>query len=77
LVDAEKGLCTKKPIEVFAKQINEPFTVNVSWSKNSLVGKKGDWLVQFRKDDYGIVDGEIFKETYDVLGWNVVNAPIR
>jgi hypothetical protein len=77
LVDAEKGMWAKKPIEVLGKQIDEPFTVNVSWSNDPLAGKKGDWLVQFGKDDYGIVDKKIFEETYDVVRRNVVNAPVR
>ncbi len=66
-VDAEKGLYSKKSLPVLALKIDEPFTVNVSWSKDPLVGKPGDWLLQYGKGDFGIVDAEIFKETYKAL----------
>jgi hypothetical protein len=68
VVDAAKGLYAKKNIEVLAVQMNQGFTVNVSWSEKPLVGKAGDWLVQYGKGDFGIVDRQIFKETYDVVG---------
>jgi hypothetical protein len=59
-----EGQCAKKKIEVLAVQMDEPFTVNVSWSQDPLVGKPQDWLVQYGKGDFGIVSKEIFAETY-------------
>ncbi len=67
-VDEANGLYAKKSIRVLALQMDEGFTVNVSWSKEPLVGKPGDWLVQYGKGDFGIVDKQIFEETYDILG---------
>lgn len=58
------GECAKKKIEVLALQMDEAFTVKPSWSNDPLVGKPGDWFVQYGKGDYGVVDCEIFEETY-------------
>ena len=66
-VDASKGLYAKKNMEVLALQMDRAFTVNVSWSEKPLVGKPGDWLVQYGKGDFGIVDRKIFAETYNIL----------
>lgn len=59
-----EGQCSKKKIEVLALQMDAPFTVNVSWNKDPLAGKSGDWLVQYGKGDHGIVSQGIFAETY-------------
>lgn len=58
------GKCAKKRIEVLALRMDGPFTVKVSWSAEPLVGKPGDYLVQYGKGDFGIVDAKIFDETY-------------
>ena len=70
-VDKSAGLYSKKNVEVLARQMNEAFTVNVSWSNAPLAGKPGDWLVQYGKGDFGIVDRQIFKETYKILNLEV------
>ena len=67
-VDKEKGLYAKKPMQSLAKQMPMQFSVNVSWSKDPLIGKPGDWLLQYSKGDFGIVDKDIFDETYLILG---------
>lgn len=61
------GQCAKKKIEVLARQMEEPFTVNVSWSKDALTGKKDDWLVQYGPGDLGVVSQQIFKDTYEII----------
>jgi hypothetical protein len=58
------GIAAKKDIPVFAKIMNEPFQVKVSWSNDLLQGKIDDVLVQYGVGDYGVVDKEIFKKTY-------------
>ena len=70
VVDKDKGLYAKKSIDVYARKMGDPFTVNISWSNKPLVGKPGDWLVQYRADDFGIVDGGIFNKTYDIIRQN-------
>ena len=59
------GLAAKKNIPVHAQQMSKPFNVKVSWSDDLLKGKAGDFLVQYGPGDYGVVEKEIFKQTYD------------
>ena len=61
----EPGKAAKKHIPVFAKKMEEPFEVKVSWSSDLLRGKPGDFLVQYGPGDYGVVGAEIFGETYE------------
>jgi len=61
------GLYVKKPLIVYALQITEPFYVTVSWAKDKIQGKPGDWLVQYFENDYGIVDQTIFAKSYDII----------
>jgi len=65
--NGEDGLYCKKPIQVFALQMNEPFYVNVSWLDDRIEGKAGDWLVQYGADDYGIIGQSIFEKTYKII----------
>ena len=67
-VDAENSLYAKKPMHSLAKQMSVQFSVNVSWSNDPILGKPGDWLLQYGKGDFGIVDKDIFDETYLILG---------
>jgi|GEM_PF-1357297 len=63
---AGEGMYAKKALPVPAVQMEVEFTVNVPWSDEPLVGEPGDWLVQYGKDDHGIVGKDIFAETYKV-----------
>ncbi len=58
---------SKKSIPVLAKQMQKNFFVKPPWSKNRLVGKPNDWLVQNKEkgpDDAWLVKEKIFNETY-------------
>ena len=68
IVDTEKKLYVKKSILVLGKKMAESFSVKLSWNNVSLVGKPGDWLVQYEHGSFGVVDKEIFEETYEVKG---------
>jgi len=63
----ENGNYSKKPITVYALQMDEPFYVDVSWGSGRLEGKPGDWLLQYASDDYGIVSKSIFEKTYEII----------
>jgi len=49
---------------VFSKQIPIPFRIMIRGGEAILEGKAGDWLVQYAVDDAGIVDNEIFIQSY-------------
>jgi len=63
-----QGEAAKKKIMVFAKQMEEPYQVKVSWSSDLLTGDPGDYLVQYGPGDYGVVGKEIFNKTYKTQG---------
>ncbi len=63
----EDGQYAKKPITVYALQLNEPFYVDVSWGSGRLEGQPCDWLLQYGPDDYGIVSKSIFEKTYEII----------
>jgi len=59
------GKYVKKPIPVYALPMQEPFYVIMSWGHNRLEGEAGDWLLEYGKNDYGIVSQSIFEKTYE------------
>jgi hypothetical protein len=68
------GIAAKKDIDVWAKKMDGPFQVKVSWSEALLKGGCDpdpdvgcDYLVQYGPGDYGVVGAEIFRKTYK---WN-------
>ena len=65
-IDEKNGSCSKKFLIVEAEQMNEPFLVNVVWSKEPIYGNSGDYRITYGPGDYGVVSKEIFDETYVV-----------
>jgi RHS repeat-associated protein len=65
--DENTGLASKKPMEVQVEEMQEPFSVKVSWSGDVLEGNAGDFKVTYGPGDYGIVARNIFFQTYDIL----------
>ncbi|ANN77163.1 PGDYG domain-containing protein [Bordetella flabilis] len=66
--DVQTGLASKKPMEVDVEEMQEPFSVSVSWSGEMLDGNAGDFRVTYGPGDYGIVARNIFYQTYDIVG---------
>lgn len=64
-VAGQAGNYKKRPLLVRATQLVAPLTVAIN--RGLLQGKIGDWLVEYEHDDYGIVQKEIFEQTYDIL----------
>ena len=58
-------LFVKKPIPIFAKQIDETFWVETLEGNHQ--GKEGDYLVQGIKGELYVCDKEIFEESYELL----------
>jgi hypothetical protein len=63
----QDGWYFKKPIRVLAWQLTEPMQVTVGWKDSPLNGKIGDWLLQYADNDYGIVSGDIFLKSYQIM----------
>ncbi|OJS99977.1 PGDYG domain-containing protein [Marinobacter nauticus] len=61
------GNYLKKPLAVWALQLEEPCSVKVGWNADPLQGGVGDWLVQYGKSDFGIVNADVFTVTYEIL----------
>jgi len=67
----ENGEYVKKPSPVYALQMQEPFYVIMSCGDNHIEGEAGDWLLEYGKNDYGIVSQSIFEKTYEVVENNL------
>ena len=58
---------TKKPRFVRARRMPEQFVVRVGVAGERLRGGPGDWLVQYREGEYGVVSAGPFAETYSIV----------
>lgn len=47
--------------------MQEPFSVRLSWSDSTIYGKPGDYLITYAPNDFGIVDKDVFDETYIIV----------
>jgi hypothetical protein len=59
----EAGAYVKLPLVALAKRLEQPLTVPMP-SGGQLMGKIGDWLLQYAPGDYGVVADEIFRASY-------------
>lgn len=59
------GLFHKVADPVPVHRMDEPFAVSAPWGE--LVGRPGDYLVQYGPNDFGIVSAESFTDTYDLV----------
>jgi hypothetical protein len=55
----------KKPIPVYAVQIDEPFEVETL--EGTMRAKKGDYLIQGVRGELYPCDKEIFEQTYELV----------
>ena len=67
------GRWRKRPIAVLAWRLDAPRRVAVGHAADPLLGRPGDWLVQYGRDDTGMLDQgvvapEVFEATYEILG---------
>ena len=46
-------------------EMHNKFKVKVSWGESVLKGEKGDYLIEYNKNDFGIVQKNIFEKTYE------------
>ncbi|MGH9047599.1 MAG: PGDYG domain-containing protein [Acidimicrobiales bacterium] len=66
-VSGADGRYVSRPNTLFAVQLtdDEAGSPVTTTSGGVLVGKAGDWLVQYAAGDFGVVDQQIFADTYD------------
>ena len=62
----QDGRYHKKPVIVAAARMAEAFSVNTP-DGALLHGGAGDWLVQYEQGHYGIVQSDIFAQSYELL----------
>jgi hypothetical protein len=63
-----KRIYKKKPIEIEAYQIDNPFYVETL--EGTMKGKAGDYIIIGVRNELYICDSGIFNETYDYVGMN-------
>jgi len=66
-IDGQDGAYTAKPVPVWAKQINEPFTAARSAGRDVLRGDAGDWLLQYGPGDFGVCGQGRFAKVYQPM----------
>ena len=62
-VAGEPGRYRNRPSTVLARRFDEPFSIRRT-SGDLLVGRAGDWLLQYAKGDYGLASAERFAAVY-------------
>ena len=60
----QNGLYRKLPALAHALRLTEPVDIPVSWQSDLLHGQPGEWLLLYSDGSYGVVQDEIFRETY-------------
>ena len=61
------GLYRRRAGVVLARRLEAGFAVPVGAEGDLLRGRPGDWLLQYRPGEYGIVAPDIFADTYELL----------
>ena len=61
------GLYVKKPVGVWAIQLDHAEEVWIGNGESRLHGEKGDWLVEYSGGRFGVVSQDIFRKTYQIL----------
>lgn len=58
------GAYQSRPLPVWARQMDEAFTLARSAGGDLLRGQAGDWLLQYAPGDYGIIENARFRKVY-------------
>lgn len=69
------GAYRRRPLVVRARRMGAPFSVRVGHADDLLQGRAGDWLVQYGRNDYGIVASDLFAQTYELLDGETPGPP--
>lgn len=63
----ENGLYRRLSHDVDAAKLTLQCTIPLPDNRGELGGNAGDWLVKQQDDSYGIVAGDIFARTYEII----------
>ncbi|MCF8150701.1 MAG: PGDYG domain-containing protein [Sulfuritalea sp.] len=61
------GPYAARPLPVLARQMDEAFSISRSAGGDLLLGRAGDWLLQYAPGDFGIVEDARFRKVYRPL----------
>ncbi len=61
------GIYRKRSLLAYALLLKSPMTVPVGGQCDPLDAHAGDWLLQYGEGDYGVVDADVFAQTYEVV----------
>lgn len=64
LTNGADGAYAARPVPVWARQFDQPFTAERSAGGDRLTGNAGDWLLQYGPGDFGIAADERFSRIY-------------
>ena len=62
------GKYLKRKIMVWVMMLESDTSVSISDDKVVLSGSAGDWLVQYEPGSFGIVEKDVFRRTYELVG---------
>jgi hypothetical protein len=60
----ENGNYRKVASITYALRMDRPRDVPVSWKQDPLQGRPGDWLLHYGNGSYGVIQDDIFRESY-------------
>lgn len=61
---AQSGRYRAKAVNVWARQLDSPFTIARCAGGDVLAGLVNDWLLQYAPGDYGVVENTRFQQVY-------------
>jgi len=60
----ENGRYRKLPALAHALRLSDSFDIPANWQRETLHGRPGDWLLRYADGSFGILQDDIFRETY-------------
>jgi hypothetical protein len=67
IIMGQEGLYSKKVREIGALPLDAVNRVDLSDGRGMLVGKRGDWIVDYGSGDLAVVSGSVFEKTYEIV----------
>lgn len=61
------GLYERRAAQAHALELDAAARIDLADGRGALCGARGDWLIDYGNGDFGMVRGDIFARTYDVI----------